>query len=237
MLTAERLIEREMAVAGEDAGVYIRLCGRRKLWTDWPFARSACSLGVRSGCALDVGCGPGHVATYLARNAPGLRVWAFDLSTAMLQNTGKVAKRAGVASRVVPVRGDMRALPFPDGSFDLVVSQYAFHHLPDVGAALDEIGRVLKPGGTVLIRDFLRPRSDWQVSMLLNMARFMIGVDAEGREQYRDSLLAGFSLDAVREQVACSRLRGAEVRTQFPSHFVIKGAALQPGAALRHAAA
>jgi SAM-dependent methyltransferase len=50
--------------------------------------------------------------------------------------------------------GDVAALAFPDGSFDLVVSTLSMHHWADPAAGLAEIGRVLRPGGRVLIWDF-----------------------------------------------------------------------------------
>ncbi len=53
--------------------------------------------------------------------------------------------------------GDMMALPFPDGAFDLVTTGYGLRNVPDLDGALDEIRRVLKPGGLFLSLDFDRP--------------------------------------------------------------------------------
>jgi SAM-dependent methyltransferase len=96
------------------------------------------------GAVLDVGCGPGHVAAYLAGR--GARSVAVDLSTAMCV----VARRdAGVPALVA----DMTALPFRDGTVAGVVSLYAVIHLDEVAraAAYREFARVLRPDGQALI--------------------------------------------------------------------------------------
>jgi demethylmenaquinone methyltransferase/2-methoxy-6-polyprenyl-1,4-benzoquinol methylase len=63
-------------------------------------------------------------------------------------------RRAGRVSFVV---GDMMALPFPDASFDLITTGYGIRNVPQITAAIAEIGRVLRPGGVLLSLDFDRP--------------------------------------------------------------------------------
>lgn len=111
---------------------------------------------------LDVGCGRGLLLIGAARRlttgrAVGVDIWqAEDLSgnrpEAVLEN----ARKEGVADRVEVRTADMRQLPFPDGSFDVVVSSTAIHNLyhpPDRDRAVREIARVLAPGGRVVIAD------------------------------------------------------------------------------------
>lgn len=89
----------------------------------------------------DIGCGPGHHAEMLRER--GLRVTGFDLSPQML------------AARGVPglVQADMRALPLASASHDAVWSAAAIVHVPrpDVSGALAEFGRVLRPGGHLVL--------------------------------------------------------------------------------------
>jgi ubiquinone/menaquinone biosynthesis methyltransferase len=66
------------------------------------------------------------------------------------------AKRAALA-RVTFVTGDMMALPFPDGAFDLVTTGYGIRNVPRIEPAIAEIRRVLRPGGLLLSLDFDRP--------------------------------------------------------------------------------
>jgi SAM-dependent methyltransferase len=102
---------------------------------------------------LEVGCGPGHLSIRLARQH-GLEVTGLDLDPAMIArartNTDRAGNRGG--RRPSFLVGDVAALAFPDGSFDLVVSTLSMHHWADPA----EIGRVLRPGARALIWD-LRP--------------------------------------------------------------------------------
>ncbi len=101
---------------------------------------------------LDAGCGAGHTAVALAPSARS--VVAFDLSERMLAVTAQLAAERGL-DNVATRQGDVEALPFPDASFDLVVSRYSAHHWPKPLAALHEIARVLKPGGRFLLDDIV----------------------------------------------------------------------------------
>jgi SAM-dependent methyltransferase len=107
---------------------------------------------------LEVGCGPGHLSAQLA-GQHRLQVTGLDLDPAMIAraqaNTDRAADRGG--RRPSFLVGDVAALAFPDGSFDLVVSTLSMHHWADPAAGLTEIGRVLRPGARALIWDF-RPR-------------------------------------------------------------------------------
>lgn len=102
--------------------------------------------------ALDLACGTGDIAFELARR--GARVTGLDLTHRMLQLAQ--ARDAGTAA-VRFVTGDMMALPFPDGSFDLVTTGYGIRNVPRIEPALAEIRRVLRPGGLLLSLDFDRP--------------------------------------------------------------------------------
>ncbi len=99
---------------------------------------------------LDLGCGAGHVSFFTAPHVA--RVVAYDLSADMLGVVAGEAARRGL-SNVDTQLGAAESLPFDDATFDLVFSRYSAHHWADVGAALREMRRVLKPGGRVVICD------------------------------------------------------------------------------------
>ena len=71
----------------------------------------------------------------------------------MIPTARTLAAASPVAGRVTFVVGDVAALPYPDGSFDLVVSLLSQHHWPDVPAGLRELRRVVRPGGRIWIYD------------------------------------------------------------------------------------
>lgn len=97
--------------------------------------------------ALDLGCGTGSHTLWLA--GKGLVVTGLDESRTMLEVAAAKPTRPGV--RVGFVRGDVVALPFESGQFDLVVSVAAAEFVPDRHTMLREAKRVLKPGGRLVL--------------------------------------------------------------------------------------
>jgi len=106
----------------------------------------------RGDRVLDVATGGGHTA--LAFAGITRRVVAYDLTEPMLRAARGHLQARGAAN-VGFVAGDAGALPFRDGSFDVVTCRTAAHHFADVGAALRQIHRVLRPGGALLLQDIL----------------------------------------------------------------------------------
>jgi demethylmenaquinone methyltransferase/2-methoxy-6-polyprenyl-1,4-benzoquinol methylase len=105
--------------------------------------------------ALDLATGTGDIAFALASR--GARTIGLDVTKRMIELArAKAATRAAAPSFLV---GDMMALPFPDRSFEVVTAGYGLRNVPSLTAAIDEIQRVLKPGGQLLSLDFNRPAS------------------------------------------------------------------------------
>jgi ubiquinone/menaquinone biosynthesis C-methylase UbiE len=99
---------------------------------------------------LDLACGPGFVALEFAKHTR--EVVGVDLTAEMLKKARALARREGFKN-VAFRRADVRRLPFPDGSFDLVVTRASFHHFPEPDRVLKEMARVLKRNGRILISD------------------------------------------------------------------------------------
>jgi ubiquinone/menaquinone biosynthesis methyltransferase len=101
--------------------------------------------------ALDLAAGTGDIA--LAVAARGAKTVGLDITHRMLQ---LAAEKSSAASFIT---GDMTSLPFRSASFDLVTTGYGLRNVPDLDGAIDEIARVLKPGGRLLSLDFNRPEN------------------------------------------------------------------------------
>ena len=98
---------------------------------------------------LDVGCGPASVTADLAELvAPG-RVVGLDASPAVLDIARDLLAERGLRDRVELMEGDVFALPFDDDTFDVVHAHQLLQHLDDPVAALAEMRRVVRPGGSV----------------------------------------------------------------------------------------
>jgi SAM-dependent methyltransferase len=96
-------------------------------------------VAAAPGRVLEVGCGWGELAEWIARETGAVAV-AIDLSPRMVE----LAVERGIDASVA----DVQALPFADGEFDLVVAAWMLYHVPDLQRGLSEIARVLRPGGT-----------------------------------------------------------------------------------------
>jgi ubiquinone/menaquinone biosynthesis C-methylase UbiE len=104
---------------------------------------------------LDVAAGTGHAARQLAATARA--VVALDATEAMLARGQAQATDEG-RGNVVFMRGDAAALPFLDGSFDVVVSRFAAHHFEAPEAVVAEMARCTRPGGHVALVDLVADR-------------------------------------------------------------------------------
>ena len=113
--------------------------------------RFGAALGdARRGRLLDVACGPGVVTAELAPDASA--VVAFDATEPMLDKARARCAKAGL-SNVAFRAGDAENLPFDDAEFDGAVTRLAIHHFAHPQRALDQMFRVLRPGGTAVIVD------------------------------------------------------------------------------------
>ncbi|MGB5816945.1 MAG: class I SAM-dependent methyltransferase [Thermoanaerobaculia bacterium] len=103
---------------------------------------------------LDCGCGTGEFSCWYA--AQGNQVTAVDLSAPSLENAKAYAEQYDLSDRVDFVRMSVLDLDFPDDTFDLVYSYGVLHHTPDPLRGLENMVRVCKPGGIVVVSVYSR---------------------------------------------------------------------------------
>lgn len=112
--------------------------------------------GFQGGRILDTGCGFGAVAVELALVFPQSEILGVDLGGALLKRARSLAEKSGVSGRVTFRMGDVRRLEFEGHSFDLVVNTFMLHIMEDPVFMLNEMERVTRPGGRILITDLRR---------------------------------------------------------------------------------
>lgn len=138
---------------------HVASMGNDFLWRPralWDLDRYRQHRSVRR--VLDVGCGTGDLTRLAARHYPAAEVVGIDFTRAMLRRAQQhPARRA--TSRMHLGEADATHLPFPDGSFDVVMSAFVVRNLPRLGEAYRELHRVLAPGGTVLALEITSPIS------------------------------------------------------------------------------
>jgi ubiquinone/menaquinone biosynthesis methyltransferase len=124
--------------------------GRDRAWKRRLIREAALTRGEQ---VIDLACGTGDIA-FLAADQ-GASVVGLDITTRMIE----LAQAKAVGRQAAPafLVGDMMALPFATASADAVTTGYGLRNVPGLDAAIDEIARVLRPGGRLLSLDFNRP--------------------------------------------------------------------------------
>ncbi len=195
------------------------------------FVAGALALGVSQGTCLDLGTGPGSVALAIARKSPALRIVGLDLAARMVELARDRALRSRLDGRGLWPQADGHCLPFASGSFDLVVSAFALHHWVDPVRILDEIARVLAPGGRYYIADLCREATLAQRLFAYGSIPFVslpLG-SYWGYGGYYESLRAGYTRAEARELLEKSVLPagriGADLTRWMPTVVIVSNGA------------
>jgi ubiquinone/menaquinone biosynthesis C-methylase UbiE len=175
---------------------------------------------LERGAVLDLGCGPADIPIRLSRRRPGLRVVGVDGSAAMLALAREAIERQRPANVVNVVRAYVPDLPFPDQSFDAVISNSLLHHLAEPAPFWREIERVAKPGAPLLIMDLFRPDSTEQAHALVEVGA--AGEPEILKRDFYNSLLAAFTPEEVRDQLR-GKLPQLECRIVSERHWLAWG--------------
>jgi demethylmenaquinone methyltransferase/2-methoxy-6-polyprenyl-1,4-benzoquinol methylase len=150
-------------------------------------ARTVDVSGVGTGSvALDVCCGTGDLALELRRRVgPSGRVVGLDFSAPMLELAARKSAARGAA--VEWVQGNALDLPFTDATFDAATVGFGVRNVADLGRAVGELARVVRPGGTVAILEITtpqRPPLKWFYSVWFDRIVPVLGAVAGDRDAY-----------------------------------------------------
>ena len=187
---------------------------------DQAFVDRVIALGASTGHFLDVGTGPAQIPILLAKACPNIQITAIDLSEEMLKIAEQHVKDAGLCDRITLRLVDAKDLPFPDKSFDGLISNSIVHHIHDALRALINMGRVVKSKGLVLIRDLIRPETIADAQGFVD--RYAVDDTPYQQKLYYDSFLASFTIAEVNEMLIKMDIPGAVVVQSTDRHWSIE---------------
>ena len=187
------------------------------------------SLGITSGRLLDVGTGPGGIPLKIARRLAGIRTVGIDYSRNMILAAQRAAAEQGLADRLAFLVGDANRLPFSEATFDVVLSNSVLHHLANPLGLLNEMARVARPDGIVLLRDLRRPSRLAFPFHVRWYGRYYSGLMYQ---LFADSVAAAYTGDELADMLRRSALADARVFFHDRTHlgFVRNGRRAAEGA-------
>ncbi len=179
--------------------------GRDRRWKE----RLVEAAEVRPGArVLDLACGTGDLVFGAA--ARGAEVTGLDITPRMLE---LARRKPQVRAGITWVVGDMDALPVASAAFDAVTTGYGLRNVPDLVRAIEEIHRVLKPGGVLCSLDFDKPPARWLERVYLG---YLTGVGAAlGWLLHRDPDTYRYIPASIRRYPGASAVAGLMRRAGF----------------------
>ena len=151
-----RVTETEEGIQGEfNVRIYDQMM-RRLRDKGWLETREIITAGITSGLALEVGPGPGYLGLEWLKQTSGTRLQGLDISPDMIKIAERNAGEYNLSDRVDYVLSDGQKMPFEDNRFDGVFTNGSLHEWSEPQKVLDEIHRVLKPGGKFCVSDLRR---------------------------------------------------------------------------------
>jgi len=163
---------------------------------------------------LDVGSGPGWIPVQLAKARPHWQITAVDASNDMLEKARRHAEVQNTQN-IRWVQGYAEQIDFPNDHFDLIISHFAFHEFQKPLRALQEMARVVKKGGHILIQDLGRTPVWYQALSFALGLIFTLG-DLPMIRQYRDSIRSAYTLDELK-----NLLKGWDLKTNMRAKWTL----------------
>ncbi len=175
-----------------------------------------------SGCALDLGCGPGAIVLRIAQEHPGGTIHGLDGSDAMIRLAEEARCTApACADRVTFVRDRLPGPTLPRERYDAVLSNSLLHHLALPELLWATIRRRALPNAPILVMDLFRPATQAQVREIV--AKHAADAPPLLKRDFANSLHAAFEPHEIRQQLAASGLSHFSVRVVSDRHVLISG--------------
>ena len=212
-----RIVETDQGITGEFSTQMYNIMMRTMRDRGWIETNLILNEGIITGLALEIGPGPGYLGLEWLKRTDGTQLKGLEISSDMIALASKNATEYHLSHRVTYYLGDAQQMPFKDGDFDAVFTNGSLHEWANPVAILNEIDRVVKPGGKYLISDLRRdmnPLIKWFLWLTVKPKGMRPGLIT--------SLNAAYTMAEIREILTNTKLNGWQVN-QNPFGIVISG--------------
>lgn len=175
----------------------------------------------RGGLVLDLGCGPGDICRRFIRRFPNCRIDAVDGSAAMLALGKELDTETGLNNRIQYIQAFLPGPGLPNSPYRTIISNSLLHHLDQADTLWSSIRHNAAQGAAIFVMDLLRPVS-------VEAAEALVRQHADGepevlRHDFYHSLLAAYTLDEIRAQLARQQLDHLTLERVSDRHCIVWG--------------
>jgi len=206
-MTRPRIPETDSGITGEFTCEMYDEMQRRFRDRGWVETKDVLKAGITGGQALEVGLGPGYLGLEWLKATDHGHLTGLDISPDMIAVASRNARDYGLENRVTYVESPAGRMPFADATFDGVFTNGSLHEWKDPVVVMNEMARVLKPGGRYLISDLRR-----DMNPLLRWFMWLSCRPTGMRPGLTTSVNAAYTPSELTQLVAASGLMTPEVR-------------------------
>jgi ubiquinone/menaquinone biosynthesis C-methylase UbiE len=209
-MTKPRVPETDQGIQGEFNVAFYDQMQKTLRDKGWIETKELLKQGITQGCALEIGPGPGYLGLEWLKHTQGTTLKGLEISTDMIAIAERNASEYGLSQRVEYVHSSGSRMPFDDNTFDAVFTNDSLHEWEDPRSTFNEIWRLLKPGGKVLILDFRR-----DMSALMRWFLWVNATPKEIRPGLISSINAAYTCDELVKLIQGTKLENCMVSSNL----------------------
>lgn len=217
-------IPRKASFEGIEDDELIRAYDRISRWPQFKLLRWLIINELKSyhpnGILADIGCGPGYLISNMAKSLPHLSIIGVDISQDMVKKAAQNLSSLGFSEKVSFRQGDIQRLPFETNTMDFAISTLSLHHWSDPKQSIQEIYRVLKPGGQFLIFDLRRNSPKLLYWLILFAQTFVLPSVMKKVNEPTNSLLSSYKYNELEAFLSKTSFRQWKIKPGFGWVFV-----------------
>ncbi|TKJ21357.1 MAG: hypothetical protein CEE42_13935 [Promethearchaeota archaeon Loki_b31] len=172
------------------------------------------------GTLVDIGCGSGNLIIQIAESFPDLNLIGIDISSEILEFAKKLALDRNLGKRIEFKIGNVEKLPFSDESIDFIISTLSLHHWVNPVKVFNEIHRVLKRDGTLLIFDFRRDSRRFFYGILTFATKVVVPKALKEVHEPLGSIQSSYAYNEIFQLISQTRFQNPKVKTFLAWMFI-----------------